>query len=73
LIGRVVCRDVVRLERPDLEAQRSQLITGINADKHQLSNIEAKILQLLFHSQGNILDDQELIETLNNSKVRYSP
>ncbi|XP_034255936.1 dynein heavy chain 6, axonemal isoform X2 [Thrips palmi] len=60
--------DVVRLERPDLETQRTELITRINADKQQLKNIEDKILQLLFHSTGNILDDEELIETLNESK-----
>lgn len=61
--------DVVRLERPDLETQRTELIVRINADKQQLKNIEDKILQLLFHSTGNILDDEELIETLNESKV----
>ncbi|XP_052130991.1 dynein axonemal heavy chain 6 [Frankliniella occidentalis] len=60
--------EVVRLERPDLESQRTELITRINADKQQLKNIEDKILQLLFHSTGNILDDEELIETLNESK-----
>ncbi|KAK3932091.1 Dynein heavy chain 6, axonemal [Frankliniella fusca] len=60
--------EVVRLERPDLESQRTDLITRINADKQQLKNIEDKILQLLFHSTGNILDDEELIETLNESK-----
>lgn len=30
--------------------------------------IEDKILKLLFTSEGNILDDEELIETLNESK-----
>lgn len=60
------------MERPDLETQRTELITRINADKQQLKNIEDKILQLLFHSTGNILDDEELIETLNESKVERS-
>lgn len=64
------CRDVVRLERPELEQQRSELIVRINNDKAQLKGIEDKILYLLYHSEGNILDDEELIETLNESKVR---
>ncbi|XP_014680455.1 PREDICTED: dynein heavy chain 6, axonemal-like, partial [Priapulus caudatus] len=60
--------DVVRLERPDLEEQRNELIVRINEDKNQLKGIEDKILHLLFNSKGNILDDVELINTLNDSK-----
>ncbi|KAK4872624.1 hypothetical protein RN001_014653 [Aquatica leii] len=60
--------DVVRLERPDFERQRTELIIRINNDKAQLKGIEDKILRLLFASEGNILDDEELIETLNESK-----
>lgn len=60
--------DVVRLERPDLEQQRNELIIRINNDKGQLLNIEDKILKMLYFSEGNILDDEELIETLNESK-----
>jgi len=62
--------DVVRLERPDLEDQRNQLIVRINSDKNQLKAIEDRILKLLFTSEGNILDDEVLINTLNESKVR---
>nr|KAJ3422838.1 Dynein heavy chain 6, axonemal [Polyrhizophydium stewartii] len=61
--------DVVKLERPELEEQRNSLIVNIAADKKQLKDIEEKILKLLFNSQGNILDDEELINTLNQSKV----
>ena len=61
--------DVVRLERPDLEEQRNALIIKINSDKQRLKDIEDKILKMLFHSEGNILDDEELIEALNDSKV----
>ncbi|CAB3225664.1 unnamed protein product [Arctia plantaginis] len=60
--------DVVRLERPDLEVLRSELIVRINTDKATLLEIEDKILRLLYASTGNILDDEELIETLNESK-----
>ncbi|PSN37031.1 Dynein heavy chain 6 [Blattella germanica] len=60
--------DVVRLERPDLEEQRNELITRINNDKNQLQLIEDKILRMLYASEGNILDDEDLIDTLNESK-----
>ncbi|KAG5888365.1 hypothetical protein JTB14_033502 [Gonioctena quinquepunctata] len=60
--------DVVRLERPELEVQRNELVVRINNDKTQLKSIEDKILRLLYQSEGNILDDEELIETLNESK-----
>uniref|UniRef100_A0A673W197 Dynein axonemal heavy chain 6 n=1 Tax=Salmo trutta TaxID=8032 RepID=A0A673W197_SALTR len=61
--------DVVRLERPDLEEQRNQLIVRINADRNQLKAIEDRILKLLFNSKGNILDNEELVQTLQESKV----
>ena len=64
-----ILSDVVSLERPDLEEQRNQLIVRINADKNQLNAIEDKILKLLFESEGNILDNEDLINTLNDSKV----
>ncbi|KAJ3105519.1 Dynein heavy chain 6, axonemal [Phlyctochytrium planicorne] len=61
--------DVVKLEKPELEEQRNSLIVSIANDKKQLKDIEEKILKLLFNSEGNILDDEELINTLNQSKV----
>ncbi|CAK8691447.1 unnamed protein product [Clavelina lepadiformis] len=64
-----ILSDVVRLERPDLEEQRNQLILRINADKAQLKSIEDQILKLLFTSEGNILDNETLINTLNESKL----
>ena len=38
--------------------------------KKELKDIEDKILSMLSNSQGNILDDEELINTLAQSKVR---
>ncbi|CAB1420450.1 unnamed protein product [Pleuronectes platessa] len=61
--------DVVRLESPHLEIQRNELIVQINADRNQLKDIEDRILKLLFTSEGNILDNEELVETLQESKV----
>ncbi|XP_044910410.1 dynein axonemal heavy chain 6 isoform X5 [Felis catus] len=61
--------DVVRLEKPELEEQRIKLIVRINTDKNQLKTIEEKILKMLFTSEGNILDNEELIDTLQDSKI----
>lgn len=61
--------DVVRKERPDLEEQKDRLVLSLSNDKRQLKDLEDKILKLLKESQGNILDDELLINTLNNSKL----
>lgn len=60
---------MVRLESPHLEEQRNELIVRINADRSQLKAIEDRILKLLFTSKGNILDNEELVQTLQESKV----
>lgn len=57
----------MKLERPDLEKQREELVEKINHDGIQLEKIEEKILSML-SSSGNILDNEELVESLNNSK-----
>ncbi|KAA3677119.1 dynein heavy chain, axonemal, partial [Paragonimus westermani] len=62
--------DVTGIERPELEEQRNQLIVRINTDKNQLKATEDRILKLLFESEGNILDNEDLINTLNESKVK---
>uniref|UniRef100_A0AAY4DWD2 AAA+ ATPase domain-containing protein n=1 Tax=Denticeps clupeoides TaxID=299321 RepID=A0AAY4DWD2_9TELE len=64
-----ILSDVVHLERPDLEEQRNQLIVRINSDRNQLKAIEDRILKLLFTSEGNISDNEELVQTLQESKV----
>ncbi len=61
--------DVVRLERPDLDEEMSRLIVTMNNDRNQLKAIEDKILKMLFESEGNILDNEELVNSLNDSKV----
>ncbi|VDO08408.1 unnamed protein product [Rodentolepis nana] len=59
---------VTGLERPELEEQRVQLIVHINQDKISMQQIEDKILKLLYESEGNILDKETLINTLDDSK-----
>jgi dynein heavy chain len=60
--------DVVRFERPDLEAKKDALIVSIAGDQRQLKEIEDRILQMLADAKGEILDDENLINSLAASK-----
>jgi dynein heavy chain len=60
---------LVAMEEPEVEQKRIQLVLDSAAAKAQLKEIEDRILALLSASTGNILEDQELIETLANSKT----
>eukprot|EP00949_MAST-11_sp_MAST-11-sp1_P002809 g2809.t1 len=59
----------VRAEAPDLEKQSEQLMLEDARAKAELKSIEDKILRMLNSSEGNILDDEELIDELTASKV----
>lgn len=59
----------MEIELPELEKQRSDLVVKINKDRQMLLSLEDRVLQMLFSSKGNILDDEELVEALNESKV----
>merc|ERR1719506_916591 len=59
--------DVVAHERPELEESRQQLVVQIAADKAELDRIATLILQLLAESSGDILADDTLIVTLDQS------
>ncbi|CAM9165880.1 unnamed protein product [Chrysoparadoxa australica] len=67
LLGQVVAK-----ERPDIEKRKRQLLMRMADDKKQLQDLEAKILELLSKSSGNILDDEVLINTLADSKTTSS-
>eukprot|EP00927_Polykrikos_kofoidii_P031997 TRINITY_DN2738_c0_g1_i1.p1 TRINITY_DN2738_c0_g1~~TRINITY_DN2738_c0_g1_i1.p1 ORF type:complete len:3358 (+),score=626.85 TRINITY_DN2738_c0_g1_i1:1049-10075(+) len=60
---------VVAEEEPETEAKRVALVVDSAKAKAQLKDLEDKILALLSSSTGNILDDEELIETLSSSKI----
>jgi len=57
-------------EMPELEERKAGLVLSNARNKAELQGIENKILQLLSNSTGNILDDEELINTLSESKVK---
>merc|ERR1711871_220890 len=60
---------VVHEEEPSLEKQKSELTIRVAAGKKQLQDLENDILRLLSESTGSLLDDVELVNTLQQSKV----
>ncbi|NWU63519.1 DYH1 protein, partial [Pterocles burchelli] len=61
---------VVAAERPDLEEARNQLIVSNAEMQQELRKIEDQILYRLSTSEGNPVDDLELIKVLEASKVK---
>jgi len=61
---------VVANERPDLEKQWADLVTEMGENAQLLVSLEDTLLRELSSSTGNILDNHELIETLENTKSK---
>lgn len=61
---------VVRCERPDLEEQRETLIIETSSNKSLLKALEDSLLRELATSTGNMLDNAELVNTLDNTKMK---
>ncbi|XP_040202767.1 dynein heavy chain 2, axonemal [Rana temporaria] len=60
---------VVKKERPELEDQKQSLVLNIAAGKRKLQELEDEILRLLNEATGSLLDDVQLANTLQTSKV----
>ncbi|XP_048373762.1 dynein axonemal heavy chain 2 [Sphaerodactylus townsendi] len=60
---------VVRKERPELEEQKDSLVLNIAAGKRKLKELEDEILRLLNEATGSLLDDVQLVNTLQTSKI----
>lgn len=60
---------VVRTERPDVEEQRENLIIETSENKNLLQNLEDSLLLEIATNKGNMLDNLELVETLENTKM----
>ncbi|XP_076603478.1 dynein axonemal heavy chain 1 [Chaetodon auriga] len=61
---------VVTEERPDLEEAKSQLIISNAKMKQELKEIEDEILSRLSSTEGNPVDNEELIQVLGASKIK---
>lgn len=60
---------VLQAERPDVEEKRLSLIRLQGEYKIHLRQLETNLLQALNESEGNILDNDEIIATLEKLKV----
>lgn len=56
---------VVVKEKFELEEKKNELIIESVKNKKQLKEIEDKILEVLFMSEGNILEDEIVIEVVD--------
>lgn len=59
-------------ERADLEEQREQLILETFENKNLLQSLEDSLLVELTSSTGNMLDNTELVNTLEETKTKAS-
>ena len=61
--------ETVRIERPDLEAQRDTLIVQSAKDADEMGKTEDTILTLLSPVSGSILDNEDVIVALDQSRT----
>ncbi|XP_060580911.1 dynein axonemal heavy chain 10-like isoform X1 [Ruditapes philippinarum] len=61
---------IVKFERRELEEQRERLIQETSMNKKLLKDLEDSLLRELAQSQGNMLDNTELISTLEETKTK---
>ncbi|KAJ7527535.1 hypothetical protein O6H91_16G059900 [Diphasiastrum complanatum] len=62
---------VVQKERPDLDKQRNELILQVTTGKRTQAECEDNILRLLSTTKGPLLENLELIQTLDKSKETW--
>ena len=63
LLGKLILK-----EKNELEVQRKTLVEEVTSYKKKIKQLEDDLLFRLSNSQGNLLDDVELIEVLNVTK-----
>lgn len=61
---------VINHEKPELEKKKTELLHNEENLKVQLADLEKTLLEELASSQGNILENQTLIESLNQTKAK---
>jgi dynein heavy chain len=61
--------ELIKAELPEVEEKKNALVVNNARMQKELTDIEDKILFLLQNCEGNILDDTEIIGTLDQSKI----
>jgi dynein heavy chain, axonemal len=64
--------EIVKKENSELEKVKSDIIKILVSDQENLRKVEDSILNKLESQEGSILDSNELVENLNESKVKKS-
>ncbi|KAG9714072.1 dynein heavy chain, partial [Aureobasidium melanogenum] len=64
--------DVLKSERPDVDDRRTNLVKTQGEFRLRLRHLEKQLLRALNESQGNILDDDKVIQTLETLKKEAS-
>ena len=60
----------LHVEKPELEQRKSELLKQEEELKIQVSNLEDALLDQLSASSGNILENKELLDSLNQTKTK---
>lgn len=63
---------IINHEQPELEKRKTALVSEEESLKVQLSGLERVLLEELATSQGNILENVTLIDSLNQTKAKSS-
>jgi dynein heavy chain 2 len=69
LTGQLLAK-ALKNERPELEERKSQLLKQEEELKIQISDLEDELLNQLANSSGNILENRELLDSLNETKTK---
>jgi len=69
LTGQLLAR-ALKQERPELEERKSQLLKQEEELKIQVSQLEDELLNQLATSSGNILENKDLLDSLNETKTK---
>lgn len=62
----------INFEQPELESRKTQLLEEEERLQIQLAGYEKQLLEELANSEGNILENRTLIDSLNQTKVQSS-
>ncbi|XP_047126593.1 cytoplasmic dynein 2 heavy chain 1 isoform X1 [Hydra vulgaris] len=59
----------LKMEKPELEVKKSELLHKEEQLKIQLAELEDSLLESLANAEGNILENKELLSSLNKTKL----
>lgn len=64
MLGRVILT-----EKAEMEAERTQLIMDVTANRRKMQELEENLLHKLTTIQGSLVEDVSLIQVLNITKA----